>query len=240
MAREIPPGGGGAPSLPLMSAAGGSLGSADLRRRPTHRSLRGARLASSRVVTHSPELMDCFDLASESEYVQVLVAERACWICSGDPSPAATTASSTSSTGRTRCGRRSGRTWYGVFSSRSPSCASISGTCSPRIPYGRQRSSGSSVRAASKAGWQLTLRRWWTLRGVATASTTGPRPIQEVGRRLRRQDLRRVNARSVKSRGKSIAERLDPDRARRFNSSLDYFFSMVDCRRSGCDHPQPG
>jgi len=28
------------------------------------------------IVTHSPELMDCFDLASESEYVQVLVAER--------------------------------------------------------------------------------------------------------------------------------------------------------------------
>src|SRR4029077_5339747 len=28
------------------------------------------------VVTHSPELMDCFDLAAEAEYIQVYVAER--------------------------------------------------------------------------------------------------------------------------------------------------------------------
>jgi hypothetical protein len=63
--------------------------------------------------------------------------------------------------------------------------------------------------------------------------------IQEVGKRLQRSDLRRVTVRSVKSRGKSIAERLEPSRARRFNTSLDYFLSMVDCQRSGCDHPQP-
>jgi hypothetical protein len=62
--------------------------------------------------------------------------------------------------------------------------------------------------------------------------------IREAGRRLQRHDLERVSKSSVKSRGKSIAERLEPDRARAFNSSLDYFFSMADCRRSGCDHPQ--
>jgi hypothetical protein len=65
------------------------------------------------------------------------------------------------------------------------------------------------------------------------------RHIQEVGRRLQRRDLKRVSRRNVKSRGKTIAELLEPERARRFNSSLDYFFSMVDCQRSGCEHPNP-
>jgi len=63
--------------------------------------------------------------------------------------------------------------------------------------------------------------------------------IQEAGRRLERRDLMRVTTGSIKSRGASIAEHLDPERARRFNASLAYFFDMVDGKRSGCDHPFP-
>jgi predicted ATPase len=36
----------------------------------------GARRLQVLITTHSPELMDCFDLESESEYLQVYVAER--------------------------------------------------------------------------------------------------------------------------------------------------------------------
>jgi hypothetical protein len=64
--------------------------------------------------------------------------------------------------------------------------------------------------------------------------------IREVGRRIERKDLRRVNLSTVKSRGPAIAEFLEPERARRFNDSLDYFLKMVDCQRSGCEHPFPG
>jgi len=63
--------------------------------------------------------------------------------------------------------------------------------------------------------------------------------IREVGRRLDRRDLRHVNERMVKSRGKDIAEHLELERARVFNQSLDYFLTMAECRQSGCDQPQP-
>lgn len=62
---------------------------------------------------------------------------------------------------------------------------------------------------------------------------------REVGRRTGRSSLRTFDTRDVKARGKDIAAHLDPARARAFNSSLAYFFDMVDGRRSGCDHPFP-
>jgi hypothetical protein len=57
--------------------------------------------------------------------------------------------------------------------------------------------------------------------------------------RLDRRDLTRVATGSIKSRGASIAEHVDPARARRHNGSLAYFYDMVDGRRSGCEHPFP-
>ncbi len=63
--------------------------------------------------------------------------------------------------------------------------------------------------------------------------------IREAGRRLDRRDLTRVATGGIKSRGASIAEHVDPGRARRHNGSLAYFFDMVDGNRSGCEHPFP-
>jgi hypothetical protein len=63
--------------------------------------------------------------------------------------------------------------------------------------------------------------------------------IRETGRRLDRRDLTRVATGSIKSRGASIAEHVDPGRARRHNGSLAYFFDMVDGNRNGCDYPFP-
>ncbi|RMH22549.1 MAG: hypothetical protein D6696_03115 [Acidobacteria bacterium] len=63
--------------------------------------------------------------------------------------------------------------------------------------------------------------------------------IREVGHRLGRRDLQRTTLRNVKSRSADIAEQLDPQRGRSYNASLAYFFDMVHCQRSGCDHPFP-
>ena len=63
--------------------------------------------------------------------------------------------------------------------------------------------------------------------------------IKETGRRLERQDLRRISAHSIKSRGASIAEHVRPEQARRYNVSLAYFYEMSTGQRSGCDHPFP-
>jgi hypothetical protein len=63
--------------------------------------------------------------------------------------------------------------------------------------------------------------------------------IREAGRRLDRRDLTRVATGSIKSRGASIAEHVDPGRARRHNHSLAYFYDMVDGHRGGCEHPFP-
>jgi hypothetical protein len=63
--------------------------------------------------------------------------------------------------------------------------------------------------------------------------------IRETGRRLGRRDLSQISSKSIKARGASIAGHVVPDRARRYNSSLDYFYDMIDGQRSGCDHPCP-
>jgi hypothetical protein len=73
----------------------------------------------------------------------------------------------------------------------------------------------------------------------AQASRRLAEVIQEAGRRLERQDLKRTTTGTIKSRGASIAEHVDPARARRYNSSLAYFYDMIDGKRSGCDHPFP-
>lgn len=63
--------------------------------------------------------------------------------------------------------------------------------------------------------------------------------IRETGRHLGRHDLQRLSAGSIKSRGASIAEHIDPNRARRYNRSLNYFYQMVQGDQNGCDHPFP-
>lgn len=63
--------------------------------------------------------------------------------------------------------------------------------------------------------------------------------INQTGQRMGRQDLQRIGANSIKSRGKSIAENLKPARARRYNRSLDYFYEMILCTQSGCGKPFP-
>ncbi len=63
--------------------------------------------------------------------------------------------------------------------------------------------------------------------------------IKETGRRLGRLDLRQASAHSIKSRGASIAEHVVPERARRHNFSLAYFYEMSTGPLSGCDHPFP-
>lgn len=63
--------------------------------------------------------------------------------------------------------------------------------------------------------------------------------IRETGRHLGRQDLHRVSASSIKSRGGSIAEHVSPERARQNNRSLDYFYQMIQGDCNGCDHPFP-
>jgi hypothetical protein len=63
--------------------------------------------------------------------------------------------------------------------------------------------------------------------------------IREAGKRLGRHDLARLSSGSIKSRGASIAEHVQPERARRHNASLKYFLDMVDGSRSGCEHPFP-
>lgn len=63
--------------------------------------------------------------------------------------------------------------------------------------------------------------------------------IRQVGVQMKRRDLQRTRANSVKRLGKQIAERVDPQRAIQFNRSLAYFFEMVQCQTSGCDRPFP-
>ena len=63
--------------------------------------------------------------------------------------------------------------------------------------------------------------------------------IRETGRRLGRQDLQKVSTRVAKSLGSSIAEHVDPNRARSYNRSLDYFYTIIQGDRNGCDHPFP-
>jgi hypothetical protein len=63
--------------------------------------------------------------------------------------------------------------------------------------------------------------------------------IRETGRRLGRRDLSQISSKNIKSRGASIAGHVVPDRARRYNLSLDYFYGMIDGQRSGCEHPCP-
>jgi hypothetical protein len=63
--------------------------------------------------------------------------------------------------------------------------------------------------------------------------------INQTGHHLGRRDLQRIGANSIKSRGKSIAEHINPDRARRYNRSLGYFYEMVPCSQNGCDKPFP-
>lgn len=62
---------------------------------------------------------------------------------------------------------------------------------------------------------------------------------RELGNRLGKDHLKRLDPRSIKTRGKDIAQHVDPQRARKCNASLAYFFEMVDGHRSGCDHPCP-
>jgi hypothetical protein len=62
---------------------------------------------------------------------------------------------------------------------------------------------------------------------------------RELGNRLEKDHLKRLDSRSIKTRGKDIAQHVDPGRARPYNASLAYFFDMVDGRRSGCDQPCP-
>jgi hypothetical protein len=63
--------------------------------------------------------------------------------------------------------------------------------------------------------------------------------IQEVGRRTGRRDLQRTSSKNVKRRGKAIAKYIEPDRARQFNRSLAYYFDIINCELSGCDHQCP-
>lgn len=63
--------------------------------------------------------------------------------------------------------------------------------------------------------------------------------INQTGQQMRRRDLQRIGTNSIKSRGKSIAEHVNPDQARRYNRSLRYFYEMVPCTQNGCDKPFP-
>lgn len=62
---------------------------------------------------------------------------------------------------------------------------------------------------------------------------------QELGSRLGKDHLKRLDPRSIKTRGKDIALSMEPTRAKPYNASLAYFFEMIDGHRSGCDHPCP-
>ncbi len=62
---------------------------------------------------------------------------------------------------------------------------------------------------------------------------------RELGSRLEKDHLKRLDPRSIKTRGKDIAQHVDPARARPYNASLAYFFEMVHGHQSGCDHPCP-
>jgi hypothetical protein len=63
--------------------------------------------------------------------------------------------------------------------------------------------------------------------------------IREAGRRLERHDLSQISSKDIKSRGANIAGHVVPDRARRYNLSLNYFYDMIDGQRRGCEHPCP-
>jgi hypothetical protein len=63
--------------------------------------------------------------------------------------------------------------------------------------------------------------------------------IRETGRRLGRRDLSQISSKVIKSRGPSFAKHVVPARARHYNSSLAYFYDMIDGHRSGCEHPCP-
>lgn len=63
--------------------------------------------------------------------------------------------------------------------------------------------------------------------------------IREVGRRTGSRHHASLTSQAAKSLGKDIALHVVPDRARRNNASLAYFFDMVQGRRNGCDQPCP-
>lgn len=63
--------------------------------------------------------------------------------------------------------------------------------------------------------------------------------LRQIGRQLGRRDLQRTRANSVKRFGQQIAQHVNPDRARKYNQSLAYFFEMVRCETSGCDQLPP-
>lgn len=63
--------------------------------------------------------------------------------------------------------------------------------------------------------------------------------IREAGRRIGRRDLSQISSKVIKARGPSFARHVDPARARRYNSSLAYFYDMIDGHQSGCEHPCP-
>lgn len=63
--------------------------------------------------------------------------------------------------------------------------------------------------------------------------------IRQVGIQLSRRDLQQTRANNVKRLGRQIADKVVPQRARRFNRSLAYFFDMVQCQTGGCDKPCP-
>jgi hypothetical protein len=65
------------------------------------------------------------------------------------------------------------------------------------------------------------------------------RLIQRVGTQLNKRDLQQTRASSIKRRGKSIAQRINLDSARQYNSSLNYFCDMVQCNDNGCQRPCP-
>ncbi len=50
---------------------------------------------------------------------------------------------------------------------------------------------------------------------------------------------KRVGGHSIKSLGKKIAPHVNPEQARQRNFSLRYFYDMITCERSGCEHPFP-
>ena len=61
--------------------------------------------------------------------------------------------------------------------------------------------------------------------------------VNEVHRRNRKQ--KRISGRSAKTMGAKIAPHITPDRARRRNFSLAYFYDMISCEQSGCERPFP-
>ena len=63
--------------------------------------------------------------------------------------------------------------------------------------------------------------------------------INQTGQKLDRWDLQQIRASNIKSRGKTIAEHISLTQAGRYNGSLKYFFEMLPCVQSGCEHPFP-